>query len=258
VSEGEYSLQGYFELTAEGEVVALRCSWPFDFNADEWIDIRNRYYAVDYSKAVSDAAARGVGTGKAHGITGGFLEITGADGGFFIEFSRPQSGWCASSLQLHVGRPVGELSLQSLPFRLICNRIVARHLTRSFRKPGRYRGRRGFDVSSRNLGPALMAVLPIANGRKRIRAVIILLYLLLLPICSVVMGLLGFWIGRCARKLPIIDDNLPWTLRRRSDPDCHCEHSSAGFAYLPVAVSAFRRTVQPVNPREVPRESGMP
>jgi hypothetical protein len=44
--------------------------------------------------------------------------------------------------------------------------------------------------------------------------VIILYCILLLPICSVVMGLLGFWIGRCARRLPIIDDKLPWTLRR--------------------------------------------
>ena len=28
------------------------------------------------------------------------------------------------------------------------------------------------------------------------------------------MGLFGFWIGRCARKLPIIDDKLPWTVHR--------------------------------------------
>ena len=35
---------------------------------------------------------------------------------------------------------------------------------------------------------------------------------------SVTMGLLGFWIGRCARKLPIIDDNLPWTLHRGQMP----------------------------------------
>ena len=42
----------------------------------------------------------------------------------------------------------------------------------------------------------------------------ILFYLLLLPICSVVMGLLGFWTGRCARRLPFIDNKLPWTLCR--------------------------------------------
>lgn len=38
--------------------------------------------------------------------------------------------------------------------------------------------------------------------------------MLLLPICSIVIGLFGFWIGRCARKLPIIDDKLPWTVHR--------------------------------------------
>jgi hypothetical protein len=46
----------------------------------------------------------------------------------------------------------------------------------------------------------------------------VLYYLLLLPTCSVVMGLLGFWIGRCARKLPILDDKLPWTLHRNQIP----------------------------------------
>jgi hypothetical protein len=124
MSDDGYSAQGYFEFAAEGGVVVLRCSWPFDFNADEWIYIKNRYYAVDYSKAISDAATRG-GTGKARGATGGFLEITQANDGFLIEFSRSESGWCGTSLQLFVRRPVGELSLQSLPFRVIRDRLVA-------------------------------------------------------------------------------------------------------------------------------------
>ena len=47
---------------------------------------------------------------------------------------------------------------------------------------------------------------------------IIIYCMLLLPACSVVMGLLGFWIGRCARRLPIIDDKLPWTLHRNQIP----------------------------------------
>jgi hypothetical protein len=128
VSEKEYTLQGYFELAAEGSMVVLRCSWPFDFNADEWISIKNSYYAVDYSEAVSDAATSNRRTGKAYGINGGFLEITQMNSGFLIEFSRPQSGWCASSLQLHVRRPVAELSLQSLPFRVICGRLFAQRL----------------------------------------------------------------------------------------------------------------------------------
>lgn len=38
------------------------------------------------------------------------------------------------------------------------------------------------------------------------------IYLLFLPACSVVMSLFGFFVGRCARKLPIIDNHLPWTM----------------------------------------------
>ena len=121
--------EGYFELAVEGDEVVLRCSWPFDLDADEWIYIKNRYYASDYSKAISDAAARKKGTGNACGIDGGFLEITQINSGFLIEFSRAQSGWCASSLQLHVRRPVEEISLQSLPYRVIYGRLFARHLT---------------------------------------------------------------------------------------------------------------------------------
>ncbi len=30
----------------------------------------------------------------------------------------------------------------------------------------------------------------------------------------------GFWIGRCARKLPLVDDNLPWTIHREQAPRC--------------------------------------
>ena len=127
--ENEYSLHGYFELDAENGMVVLRCSWPFDFDADEWIYIKNRYSAIDYSKAISDAAAGGKRTGKAYGINGGFLEITRINSGFLIEFSRAQNGWCASSLQLHVRRPVGELSLQSLPFRVVWGRLFAQHAT---------------------------------------------------------------------------------------------------------------------------------
>ncbi len=41
--------------------------------------------------------------------------------------------------------------------------------------------------------------------------------LVLLP-CSVITGLLGFWVGRCARKLPIVDGSLPWTFHRGQIP----------------------------------------
>jgi hypothetical protein len=44
------------------------------------------------------------------------------------------------------------------------------------------------------------------------------IYLLLLPACSFIMGLFGFFVGRCARKLPIIDERLPWTMHRGQIP----------------------------------------
>jgi hypothetical protein len=44
------------------------------------------------------------------------------------------------------------------------------------------------------------------------------IYILLLPICSFVMSLFGFFVGRCSRKLPIIDDKLPWTMHRSQIP----------------------------------------
>ncbi len=101
---------GYLELTSEGNFVVLRCLWPFDLEDDEWISIRNRYHLSSYLRAVDSAITKGAG--KAQGVDGGFLEIVCLNDGLAIEFSRPQAGWSASSLQLHVRRPVGELVLQ--------------------------------------------------------------------------------------------------------------------------------------------------
>ncbi len=44
------------------------------------------------------------------------------------------------------------------------------------------------------------------------------IYVLLLSTCSFITGLFGFFVGRCARKLPIIDNNLPWTMHRSQIP----------------------------------------
>ncbi len=87
--------------------VALRCHWPVDLEADEWIDIQNRFAIAGYLRAVDDAMS--TGSGEAKGLTGGFLRITSTAGGFAIEFSRPEGGWSASSLRLHVRRPMAEL-----------------------------------------------------------------------------------------------------------------------------------------------------
>jgi hypothetical protein len=42
----------------------------------------------------------------------------------------------------------------------------------------------------------------------------IMIYTILWVACSVGLCLFGFFVGRCARKLPIIDSKLPWTLSR--------------------------------------------
>jgi hypothetical protein len=42
----------------------------------------------------------------------------------------------------------------------------------------------------------------------------IAIYAALLPVCSFTVGLFGFFVGRCARKIPILDDNLPRALHR--------------------------------------------
>jgi len=101
---------GYFEFVFDGDFIVLRCRWPFDLLEDEWISIQNRYQLSSYQRAVDNAMANG--TGKAQGVNGGFLEIASVNDGFIIEFSRPQTGWSASSLQLHVRRPLNELLLR--------------------------------------------------------------------------------------------------------------------------------------------------
>ena len=45
-----------------------------------------------------------------------------------------------------------------------------------------------------------------------------LIYGFALVAASLGAGLFGFFVGRCARRLPVIDDNLPWTLHRGRFP----------------------------------------
>jgi hypothetical protein len=40
------------------------------------------------------------------------------------------------------------------------------------------------------------------------------IYVALLPVCSFIVGIFGFFVGRCSRKIPILDDNLPRALHR--------------------------------------------
>ena len=41
-----------------------------------------------------------------------------------------------------------------------------------------------------------------------------LIYGFALVVASFTMGLFGFFVGRCARKIPVIDNNLPWAIHR--------------------------------------------
>jgi hypothetical protein len=98
---------GYFEFVASNDVVVLRCHWPVDLKADDWIDIQNDYHIRSYLQAVDDSMS--TGNGEAQGISGGYLRVISIADGFIIEFSRPQDGWSASSLRLHIRRPLSDL-----------------------------------------------------------------------------------------------------------------------------------------------------
>jgi hypothetical protein len=43
---------------------------------------------------------------------------------------------------------------------------------------------------------------------------IVVVYTILLVICPSALCVFGFFAGRCARRIPIVDDNLPWTIHR--------------------------------------------
>jgi hypothetical protein len=61
-------------------------------------------------------------------------------------------------------------------------------------------------------------------------------------ICSLPLSVFSFWIGRCARKIPIIDNNLPWTMRRARALRCtaSCKRTSASCLTPDGAPSAGR------------------
>jgi hypothetical protein len=48
----------------------------------------------------------------------------------------------------------------------------------------------------------------------------IIIYVMLGLNCAFIMCLFSFWLGRCARRLPVIDDNLPWTISRDKARRC--------------------------------------
>jgi hypothetical protein len=48
--------------------------------------------------------------------------------------------------------------------------------------------------------------------------VITLTYTFVSLLISFSLGVFGFFVGRCARKLPVIDDKLPWAIHRSQLP----------------------------------------
>lgn len=55
---------------------------------------------------------------------------------------------------------------------------------------------------------------------------VLLISIFLWLICSFFLCLFSFFVGRCARKLPIIDDGLPWAMSRSQFP-CVAEENPA-------------------------------
>lgn len=57
---------------------------------------------------------------------------------------------------------------------------------------------------------------------------IFVIYTALSLACSLILCIFSFWIGRCARRIPIIDRDLPWTMsreqivRRSADSQATC------------------------------------
>jgi hypothetical protein len=49
------------------------------------------------------------------------------------------------------------------------------------------------------------------------------IYTVLLLTCSVALCLFGFFVGRCARKIPILDEHLPRALHRGETPPHNCQ-----------------------------------
>ena len=58
--------------------------------------------------------------------------------------------------------------------------------------------------------------------QKKGPVVIIAIYSILLVTCSFTLCIFGFFVGRCARKIPVLDNNLPRALHRGETPSQSC------------------------------------
>lgn len=88
----------------------------------------------------------------------------------------------------------------------------------------------------------------------------IAIYTILLLVCSFTLCIFGFFVGRCARKLPIIDNNLPWTLHRSQIPAENCETKEKPLTEPPSWPwdSLCGPTTRPARHGEMQGQAGLP
>ena len=86
---------------------------------------------------------------------------------------------------------------------------------------------------------------------------IVIIYVFLWLACTSTLCLFSFWIGRCARRVPIIDDNLPWTMEPLTKPPAVSQSARRctirpGASRLVGLVAANRRLISHIYVAPVP------
>lgn len=99
--ELRHPVDGKLTLMSSEGVVELKCRWPFDLDADDWIAITNRYRESALREAATTAAMGE--TSRVEGLHGGTLTITKVGPkSCRIEFDNGQAGFMRRSLELRV------------------------------------------------------------------------------------------------------------------------------------------------------------
>ena len=57
----------------------------------------------------------------------------------------------------------------------------------------------------------------------------IIIYMISAVTSVFILCLLSFWVGRCARQLPVIDHNLPWTVSRGQSTRCSADYKAVSI-----------------------------
>lgn len=101
-----HPVEGHFEVNQNAKRISVTCRWPFDLEANDWIEIQNVFDLDEYSSAVANAMASG--RGKAQGMQGGSIVIEYSCGNreTIVEISNNARGWAAKSLRLKIAKPI--------------------------------------------------------------------------------------------------------------------------------------------------------